>query len=455
LIAVAAVVHVALTVGLFCAGRAQVAPAAINPDGIMNSFASDGHVYRQGAMRLVGVLRKNGVRAWASQSEKAHVKIISLQFALLGPLFGQSILSAEPFNLLCYLAILSLVFMLGREVGGRGVGLIAAAIVALWPTFLLHTTQFLKDPLFIAGALALVLIVTTWLTRTYSRMSALGMGALMALTTGILLRVRFEFGVMIYAFVCFGFGLLIIRQLLERRLLYWNLVVPLLIIIIGMVAPFYLSNSYDRYSISKISQYSLPVCPGKEKYAAIATEGQTSPTNQTPLGGVPATVDRVAMEVGCVRFYFIAWHLGSGSAIDSQVRIENFKELVLYLPRALEIGLLAPFPKDWFGMGLNVGRAGRLVSGVETLIIYLCELLAILAIVRSPRCLPGWLLLAIAIPGVTALGLIVANIGALYRFRYLFWILFIILGVKGLVSIISALKERNAGRPVRAGVESS
>jgi hypothetical protein len=56
---------------------------------------------------------------------------------------------------------------------------------------------------------------------------------------------------------------------------------------------------------------------------------------------------------------------------------------------------------------------------------------------------------------VTALGLIVANIGALYRFRYLFWILFIILGVKGLVSIISALKERNAGRPVRAGVESS
>jgi hypothetical protein len=39
--------------------------------------------------------------------------------------------------------------------------MLAAALVALWPTFLLHTLQFLKDPLFIAGALAVVALVLT------------------------------------------------------------------------------------------------------------------------------------------------------------------------------------------------------------------------------------------------------------------------------------------------------
>ncbi|HEX8130267.1 MAG TPA: hypothetical protein VF527_14280 [Pyrinomonadaceae bacterium] len=453
LLAAAAIVHVALATGLFWAGRAQIAPGVIGRDGIMNSFASDGHVYRQGAARLVGVLRQKGWRAWARQPEQANVKLLSLQFAILSPLFGQSILSAEPFNLSCYLAILLLVFMLGREVGGRRVGLIAAGVVSLWPTFLLHTTQFLKDPLFIAGALALVLIVTTWLTRTYNWVGAVGMGALVALTTGLLLRVRFEFGVIIFAIVLFGFGLLIIRQLRERRWLYWNLVCPLLIIIIGMAATFYLRDSYNRYSTRQITQLGLPLCPGKERLAVGPAEGLASPATGTPLnytGWLFAAADKAALEVGCVRYYFIAWYPVSGSIIDGQVRIENFNDLILYLPRALAIGLLAPFPQDWFGTGLSVGRAGRLLSGAETLIIYLCEVLALLALVRSPRRLPAWLLLAVTVLGATALGLVVSNLGALYRFRYLFWILLIILGVDGLVSIMSALKDRNAGTALRA-----
>jgi hypothetical protein len=83
----------------------------------------------------------------------------------LSPLFGYSTLVAEPFNLACYVVVLCLVFAIECETGGARVGRIAAVTVARWPPLVLHTTQVLKDRLF--SALALILVVVTWLTRTY------------------------------------------------------------------------------------------------------------------------------------------------------------------------------------------------------------------------------------------------------------------------------------------------
>jgi 4-amino-4-deoxy-L-arabinose transferase-like glycosyltransferase len=405
LLAAAALLHVALVAGLFLAGRAQVAPGIIDRDGIMPSFAGDSYLYGAEAARLARILKEGGPGAWAAEPERAHVRIISLLFVLFAPLFGQSPLSAEPFNLLCYVAILGLVFALGREVGGRRVGLVSAGVVALWPTFLLHTTQLLKDPLFIAGALALVLIVTTWLTRTYDRRGAAVMGALMALTTGTLLLVRVKFGVILYGVVFVGFALLVARQLLERRLLFWNLICPALILTAGALAPLYL------------------VARGRPPAASY---------------GLRAAADRAAVEVSQVRQNYVAWHPNSGSVVDGEVEFKNINDLILYLPRALAVGLWAPFPKDWVSAGRMVGLAGRLLSGVETFVIYLCELLALVCVWREPRCLAAWLLLLITTSGVTALGLVISNVGALYRFRYLFWVLLIILGVKGFESVVIA-----------------
>ena len=237
-----------MTIGLFWAGRAQIAPSLINRDGIIESFAFDSLGYQRAAIRLAEILKEGRLRAWATEPEQAHVKLISLQFAILRPLFGNSTLSAEPLNGLCYVSILSLVMLLGRELGGRRVGLLAAGVVALWPTFLLHTTQFLKDPLFIAAALAFILIVTTWLTRRYSWVRAVSLGALMVVTIGLLLLIRGKFGVVIFAVAFLGLALLIVRQLIERRLLYWNLVCPLLILIAGTFAHFYLTPGNKRRS---------------------------------------------------------------------------------------------------------------------------------------------------------------------------------------------------------------
>jgi 4-amino-4-deoxy-L-arabinose transferase-like glycosyltransferase len=454
LIAAAAVLHVALAAGLFLAGRAQVAPRLLDRDGIMDSFAFDSYEYRDGAVRLAGVLKEEGPRAWAAEDEQAHVKLFSVLFALFAPLFGYSPLSAEPLNLFCYVAILCLVFTLGREVGGRRVGLVAAGAVALWPTFLLHTTQLLKDPLFIAGGLALVLIVTTWLTRTYSRAGAAVVAALTLAATALLLLVRVKFGAIVMAVVLFGFLLLVVRQLLEGRLLYWNMVCPLLILSAGALALFYATaggQKQKQYPPAQVGQLKSVAGPGRSVPSVISYANPALPKTKgaTYAGRLREAAEWPALEIISARYNYDVSYPESGSAIDRDVEFKNLGDMIRYLPRAFEIGLWAPFPDTWASAGKRVGSAGRLLSGAETFVIYLCQLLALFAVWRGPRRLASLLLLLLSTFGVAALGLIVSNVGTLYRFRYLFWMLLIILAAKGLGLVVAALRAGASTAPER------
>ena len=63
LLLAAALLHIMVTVGLHVAGRTQMAPNLIDPDGIMPSFASDSYTYRQPAILLSAVLKEHGIRA--------------------------------------------------------------------------------------------------------------------------------------------------------------------------------------------------------------------------------------------------------------------------------------------------------------------------------------------------------------------------------------------------------
>lgn len=456
LLAAAAVTHLVLAFGLHWAGRAQVAPGLIDRDGIMDTFAHDSYEYQGGAVRLAEVLRKDGVAAWASEREPLHVRLISLQFAVLGPLTGYGPLSAEPLNLICYLAVVGLTLLLGREAGGARTGLLAAAVVALWPTFLLHTLQLLKDPLFIAAALALVLCVTTWLTRDYGRAGAVAACALMGVGTWLLLLIRVNFAAVIFALVLAGFALLAVRQWRERRWLRWNMAAPavilasggLLLVSLVLLRPAHVPRLKQYPSDGGGQSKSAPAAgeqvPTAVKYFPVARRGADGRPSRAGL--LAAAADRSARRVGVMRYRFSAFYSEAGSGIDRDARFDDFKSLLLYLPRAFEIGWWAPFPDTWVASGKRVGSVGKLLSGVETLVIYAFELLALAAVVLPPRRLAAWLLLALTTFGVTALGLVVPNVGALYRFRYTFWVLLIVLGTKGMEGLLALRGRRPDAR---------
>src|SRR6185436_5670273 len=102
--------------------------------------------------------RGGDVLTWYNAPSPFHLKLYSLCFTIFAALTGFNILAAEPLNLFYYLGILALVGKLGSEVFCPRAGLLAAATVGLWPSLLLHTTQLVKDPLYILGMLALILI---------------------------------------------------------------------------------------------------------------------------------------------------------------------------------------------------------------------------------------------------------------------------------------------------------
>ena len=151
-----------------------------------------------------------------------------------------------------------------------------------------------------------------------------------------------------------------------------------------------------------------------------------------------------ARRISFYRNRFAASYSQAGSAVDSRVEFKDLKDIFVYLPRAFEIGLGAPFPNMWMASGRLVGNAGRLLAGMETFVIYLCELLAVIAMARAPREMALWLLSSVTVLGVTMLAVVVTNVGTLYRFRYTFWILLIVLGTKSLETVIASLQRRRA-----------
>ncbi|HEV7798856.1 MAG TPA: hypothetical protein VGO73_11900, partial [Pyrinomonadaceae bacterium] len=155
---------------------------------------------------------------------------------------------------------------------------------------------------------------------------------------------------------------------------------------------------------------------------------------------------RLLRRVGKMRQQFVIESPNSSSNIDSKVQLNSLTEILRYLPRAAMIGFFAPFPNMWFATGGQVGSAGRLLSGVETLALYVVQGLAIVGLwaARGRRRNSVWLLWLIAATGMIALGLVVVNVGALYRLRYLFSILLIILASGGVAQTLEWISKKRS-----------
>lgn len=79
----------------------------------------------------------------------------------------------------------------------------------------------------------------------------------------------------------------------------------------------------------------------------------------------------------------------------------------------------------------TVGHIGHLIAGAETCFIYLLSIPALACVWRSRRDARTWFLLPVVVFGTAALGMVVVNLGAPYRLRYVFRIVFAILAAGG------------------------
>jgi hypothetical protein len=424
LILTAGAFHFCVSLLVLVAGRLGLFGGSFDARGL-GSFAPDSGQYFGHASSLANVLSTQGMTGWWANSFPIHVRLYSLSITALGPLVGQNVLAVEPLNLICFVTVLIVVFKLGSEIIDRRAALVAAIVVALWPTFLLHSTQVLKDQLFIPGFLGLILICTRLVARSFDLRSSLLHGFAGAVLTGWLWLVKadlWEFSLLVLLLAIVLSGL---RAFRERAIAPGNILAGALLVG-GLIAAPQLLTRYR-----KPNPHPLLTVTGTGADQAITINrvlGEREPVQ--PPSRASSGLERLREKIAWAR-YLYANYPGSTSTIDPDVRLESWREIIRYAPRALEIGLFAPFPNAWPGTGATVGRAGRILSGLEMLAMYLIYGLVVVAIWSKRKQLTIWFLLLVSIGSLLALSIVTANLGALYRLRYPFWILLIILGVAG------------------------
>ncbi len=419
----ALIFHVAVTTAIYCVGRSQLLPGAFNPAGLAISFVPDGARDLPLIVRLSEEISAGQLRSWVNAPYPFHFKLYSIGFAIFGPALGFTIIAAEPLNALCYLGSLILIVKLGQEAFNRSAGLLAAVIVGLWPSFLLHTTQLLKDPFFILGMLAFILVIVRLILRSFSWPRSLAYGAAGGCVSIFLWLTRDNMGELMIVIGFLGAGMLIVRQLIERQFLATNTIGLMLLLVMALSV----SRVVPKFNDPIGDRSRLPVRSQSDEVAFNAAY-RTRPT--TPSWDLPTRVMRHRSE-------FIRYYPDAASNIDQNVELLSKADLIRYLPRAAVIGFFAPFPNMWFSTGGHVGSSGRLLSGLEMLAIYLVEGFALVGFWRGRRRLSTWYLASVAAMGMVALGLVVINVGALYRLRYIFLILLIVLAAEGAVQSLN------------------
>jgi putative peptidoglycan lipid II flippase len=148
---------------------------------------------------------------------------------------------------------------------------------------------------------------------------------------------------------------------------------------------------------------------------------------------VPAVVEKGLRRASELRAHFVHFgrSVGAGSEVDGDRLPDTAWSAIAYLPRALIVGLFAPFPDTW---GERV-TLPRLVGAMETACWYLAFLGGLVTVARhrSRKLLAGAVFCAVLI---SILAYIHPNVGTLYRQRFGLWHFFMLVGCIGWVGLL-------------------
>jgi len=414
----AGAIHITLTLAVFLAGHFQLLPSVFDAHGTGLTFAIDATSYQALSSELAIELQTKGLSAWLAIKAPLHCRLYSLLFATIGRVLGHNVLTAEPLNLFYYLGILCCVYFLAREIFNARAGMLAAIIVAVWPSFLLHSTQMIRDSFAIVCLLALLLTLTLLVRRQLSSRASLACGVAGAALATLFWVLRGNMWNIVVVAVGLAIVLLLWRMVRTDKVLGANLVAIVIIAITMVVAP------------SRLESTALPGVKPPSTPLAIPSTTQ----NQGVVREIRSNegiLRLILKQLGQRRAGF-GRYSAQESNIDSEVQLKTSDDVLRFLPRAAVIGFFAPFPRMWIERG-SYGLAGRLLSGAETFVMYFLYLAAGVCVWRNRRRSEMWLLFLVATTAMIALGLVVVNAGALFRLRYVFWIMFIIMAADTLI----------------------
>jgi hypothetical protein len=158
---------------------------------------------------------------------------------------------------------------------------------------------------------------------------------------------------------------------------------------------------------------------------------------------IPESINRLMFKMLVVRSgYYDMVYIDSTSTIDREKCITNPQEVFEHLPRVMQVGLLAPFPSDWFFIK-GKKSAYRIISGIEMCFSYLALCGFLLFLYKYYRKIEFWIMSSFSIGMILIYSLVTPNVGALHRMRFGFYVILVGMGVAFTYEIFRSVKSRN------------
>jgi len=126
-----------------------------------------------------------------------------------------------------------------------------------------------------------------------------------------------------------------------------------------------------------------------------------------------------------------------GSKVDRDADLSSFWKIIAYLPRAVQVGWLSPFPDLWTGQGSSAAMTlVRPMVGAMTLVCWLFLAMALGFVWKNRSRVEVLSLLYLCVGAVAIFALVYPVVGTLIRFRYGFYMVGVSLGIAFLVEKI-------------------
>lgn len=156
---------------------------------------------------------------------------------------------------------------------------------------------------------------------------------------------------------------------------------------------------------------------------------------------IPDYVEKRLYQLSVIRFN--SSMLAGNTSVDKDIQFASTKDYIIYIPRALTIGLFSPFPEFWTGEASNPTMTlARKVVGLTTAVFYIF-LIAFAVSARRHIYKPQFLaILVFCLISILLYSCIQPNIGSLIRYRYGFYMLLVSFGFATIIEVISLRRKR-------------
>lgn len=208
----------------------------------------------------------------------------------------------------------------------------------------------------------------------------------------------------------------------------------------------------EDYEISKLSEPAITVQPKSRAQEAEVSPEKVIKNNKievywTRLPWLPEFIESKFQSLAMTRRGFRFAGLEAGSNIDMDIGFNSIKSIFVYLPRAAQIAFFAPFPCHWFSSNYSNAASPlmRRISALEMLITYFALIFLFYAIWHWRKRIEIWVISLFCISNLLINGLILCNVGTLYRMRYPFITTLVALGLAGFFTFLNQLKIKRDG----------